>query len=114
MEESIGNESTLNDSDEEIDFTTRKKHGKQTLRIAESSSDEENDLPLADSVETNGNFGGSNSEDHSNESKESSDDSENISFSTQRKKKKRKKKSDEQVVNDEVMFLFLNSRFTIE
>lgn len=100
MEDSTGMESVLNDSDEDIDFTARKKHGKQALRIAESDSEEENDVPLVDPVETNEKIGGSNSEESSNESKESSDDGEKISLSTKRKKKKKKKKSDEQEVNE--------------
>lgn len=107
MEDSTGKESVLNDSDEDIDFTARKKHGKQALRIAESDSEEENDLPLEDPLETNENIGGSRSEASSNESKESGDDDETSSLSTKRKKKKRKKPSDEQDVN-EVMLLSLS------
>lgn len=98
MEDSIANESFLNDSDDDIDFTAKKKPGKQALRIAESDSDEENHLPLVHPVETNETVGGSNSDESSNESKESGDDGETSSLLTKRKKKKRKKKSDEQEV----------------
>lgn len=105
MEDSIEKELVSNDSDEDIGFTSRKKHGKQALRIEESDSEQENDVPLASPLKTNGIVGGSSSEATSNESKESGNDGDEISASTQRKKKKRKKKSDEKEVNDEVMLL---------
>lgn len=113
MEDSIEKELVSNDSDEDIDFTSRKRHGKQALRIEESDSGQENDVPPASPVEANGTVGGSNSEDNSNESKESSEDCDKISLSTQRKKKKRKKKSDEKEVNYEVILLSWDSRFMI-
>lgn len=103
MEDTIDKRLVLSDSDEDIDFTARKKHGKQALRIDESDSEVENVIRPQDPVETNGNI----SEEDSNESKDSSDDGEEITFSAQRKKKKRKKKSDEQVT-DEVMIISSN------
>lgn len=112
MEDISGKELVPSDSDEDIDFTARKKHGKQALRIDESDSEEE-DLALADPVETVESKGGSNSDEDSNESKESSDDGDKVSSSTQRKKKKRKKKSNKQDVNDEVMLLTRSLLFMI-
>lgn len=107
MEDIIEKELVSNDSDDEIDFTARRKHGKQALRIDETDSEDENSIPLedVDPVETGEiRGGGRNSEDDSNESKDSSDDDEKFSSSTQRKKKntKKKKKSHDQEVSDEV------------
>lgn len=113
MEDISGKELVPSDSDEDVGFTARKKHGKQALRIDETDSEEEENLPLADPVKTVESKGGSNSEADSNESKESSDDGEKSSSSTQRKKKKRKKKSDKQDVDDEVELFSGSSMFMI-
>ncbi|KAJ6638406.1 Claspin, partial [Pseudolycoriella hygida] len=51
----IESESVPIDSDEDIDFTARKKHGKQVLRIDESDSEIENDVSLVKTVEANEN-----------------------------------------------------------
>lgn len=111
MEVNNENELLSNDSDE--DFTARKKHGKQALRIESDDSDNENFGPITNTVDTSnvivhGNKSDDNqsdrieSENSSNESKESSDDEKRISSSVQRKKKRRKKKSGDQEVNNEV------------
>ncbi|XP_037028730.1 claspin [Bradysia coprophila] len=99
MEDTALNEIASNDSDEDIDFTARKKHGKQALRIDETDSEDEVvDTPPEDPVETNG-FG-SNSDENSDESKESSDDDDRNATTTPRKKKRTKKKSDEREIAD--------------
>ncbi len=112
MEDIMVTETVSNDSDEDVDFTARKKHGKQALRIDETDSEGEeleNCTTPEDPLESNEIVGGSNPDEDSNESKESSDDGENISMSTQRKKKRRKRKSVEEDVNDEVLLLLLSS-----
>lgn len=107
MDDPVGNELASDDSDEDIDFTARKKHGKQALRINETDSEDEVSPPPADPVETN-DFD-NNSDQNSNESKESSDEEDNVS-TTLRKKKRRKKKNkfDEGETDDEDQVLLLS------
>lgn len=109
MEDTTASEFAANDSDEDIDFTARKKHGKQALRIEETDSEDEVDTPpVADSV--NANELGNNSDQESNESKESSDDEDDDGNASivSRKKKRRKKKSDErEIVDNEVYVYFV-------
>ncbi|KAG4079112.1 hypothetical protein HA402_001083 [Bradysia odoriphaga] len=106
MADTARTEKAPNDSDEDIDFTARKKHGKQALRIDETDSEDEvqQGTTSEDPVETNG-FG-SNSDENSDESKESSDDDDDRNATTTpRKKKRTKKKSDEREIGDDEDFL---------
>lgn len=57
MEGIIDKELVLSDSDDDIDFTAKKKHGKRALRIDESDSEVETDLHVQDTEKINENNG---------------------------------------------------------
>lgn len=103
MEDSSELKLVLSDSDEDIDFTRKRKLCKQSLRIDESdiSESESNSTGLKERLSQSNDQ--NISERSSNESKDSDNDSD-ISFSM-RRKKRRKKRSDE-VIDFAIYFQF--------